>query len=89
MAHSKETIEMLKSIADNQYKNVINTLETLLSHASTKYIDDEILTIAVSEEEKKVYDNSCTVIDVPYPNEKGFISIYVIGTGFTKLKIKD
>ncbi len=88
MAHTPETIEVLKEITDNQYRLFVQTLDVLLSKASTKFID-EIGTILVTKEQKEFYDNICTVIDVLYPNEKGLLSIYIVGSGFVKLKIKE
>ena len=88
MAHTLETIEVLKDIADNQHRLFVQTLDILLSKASTKFID-EIVTILVPKEQKEFYDNICTVIDVLYPNEKGLLSIYIVGSVFVKLKIKE
>jgi hypothetical protein len=81
------TPEHLKEIAQKQFEAHLFTLGILLNNASRKYIDD-IPTVVVSGEEKKMYDNICTVIDVAYSNEKGFVSIYIIANGFIKLKLK-
>lgn len=87
MAHTLEIIKVLKQVAEINYNDFIHTLHILFNNASTKFIDD-IPTIVVTKEEKKTYDAICTIIDVPYPNEKEFISIYILGSGFIKLAVK-
>jgi len=51
----------------------------------TKEEIDEIPTIKVSIQEKEVFDKWLTIVDVNYPNDKGFIPIYCFGSGVVKL----
>jgi len=82
-------VRRLNGIFNNiSYNDYLSATSSLLWLKPKKFFDD-IETTFVTKEEKEYYDKICTIIDVPYPNEKGFISIYLIGSGYCKLKIKE
>jgi len=78
------TVNFMNECLDIQYSSFVKLAERFLSGLGTGELD-KIPTIKVSELEHKMFNNYCTIIDVPYNNEEGYARFYCIGNSFVKL----
>jgi hypothetical protein len=78
------TYKFLNEMGESLIRHTVSSIESILHNMPTGEID-KIPTIKYPDEEKEFINKTSTVIDVLYPNEKGFVSIYWMGAGLFKL----